>query len=142
MERKSCFGTQLLDVSDVYCRACEAFHACQAALNQGDPSLETGDELTTTAHSAIEPNASNQRSALQSSIESAFSSGPTAHHTSSQDPEPTSHPAPDKAPGKNLVHFSTRLPEGLDVDLKVYCVLNKMTVQTFIAEAIQDRLNK
>jgi hypothetical protein len=137
MDRKSCFGTQLLDVADVYCRACEVFDACHAALGNADlsPDRDGGS-------SSFEQGAPDGRSPMQSSIEAAFSGGPAQRHAISQAPDPPPDHASDRSPPKALVHFSTRLPKGLDIDLKVYCVLHKMTVQTFIAEAIQDRLKK
>ena len=142
MERKSCFGTLLLDASHVYCRACEVFDACQEALRNADASPESDASATDTFPSASEPETPDERSTLQSSIEAAFSGRPLTREAPGKALDPPLYHVSDGARPKKMVHFSTRLPEGLDVDLKVYCALNKMTVQAFIAEAIQDRLDK
>jgi hypothetical protein len=46
-----------------------------------------------------------------------------------------------EAPKKEkLVNFNTRMPPDLIHELKVYCVVNKITVQDFVTKAIRERL--
>jgi hypothetical protein len=109
-------------------------------------TLPTGEKRGDHQLPGPQTKISNDPGPLRASIEQAFSSGPAQAS------------APMRAPGEfnasaakvtdsgafspKMVPFSTRLPEGLDIDVKVYCALHKKTVQAFVTEAIRDRLAK
>jgi len=42
--------------------------------------------------------------------------------------------------GEKLRHITTRVPESLIVDMKIYCAKNKIRMQDFITMAIQEKL--
>jgi len=42
--------------------------------------------------------------------------------------------------GERLQHITTRIPERLIVEMKVYCAKNRVKMQDFITEAIQEKL--
>ena len=42
--------------------------------------------------------------------------------------------------GEKLQHITTRVPEDLIVEMKIYCAKNKMRMQDFITAAIQTKL--
>ena len=138
MTLPKCFGTLLWNADDEQCRTCDVFHPCQAAL------IDAADGTAGTSHiERASSNAAANGEPMQSAIEQAFSSGPQSGGPPPDD-EPSRQavpPAGHRSPQK-LVPFSTRLPEGLDVDVKVFCALNKMSVQTFMAQAIHARLKK
>jgi hypothetical protein len=132
----------LWDDADDVCRMCDVFEACRQALADQDDGTHSSDPLDRNTGSPQRSFTTEKASSLQSSVEAAFSAGPPGDAFPGNGlAPPDGHPIPGSSP-KKMVPFSTRLPEGLDVDLKVYCALNKLTVQKFIAEAICDRLNK
>jgi len=134
----------LWDAADGQCLCCDVSAACHEALTQ-----ETGPDRSTDGggigyDQGAPSSAEHGTEPMQSAIEQAFSAAeptvPDIENGISMTSR-TSSPTGSE-PAKKLIHFSTRLPEGLDVELKVYCALNKMKVQNFIAEAIQDRLKR
>jgi hypothetical protein len=142
MPPRKCFGTMLWDAADEQCRTCDVFDACRQSLNKEKGSLNAETVIGINAHARTDAEAHSESLPLQATIEAAFSDAPAAgqaNHEGLKTPLPRD---PGRRATKKLIHFSTRLPEGLDIDLKVYCVVNKMTVQTFMAQAIKDRLLK
>lgn len=43
-------------------------------------------------------------------------------------------------PREGLGHLNTRIPENLLIELKVYCAKNRMSIQSFVTEAIRKKL--
>ena len=39
-----------------------------------------------------------------------------------------------------IINLNTRVPEDLVVEMKIYCVKNRITIQDFVNEAIKARL--
>ena len=142
MPPRKCFGTMLWDPADEQCRGCDAFDACYQALNEETESLNAETVTGRNVHTRTDSETHSESSPLQAAIEAAFSDAPATGQASRGGLKTPLPRDSDRRASKKLIHFSTRLPEGLDVDLKVYCVLNKMTVQTFMAQAIKDRLLK
>ena len=48
----------------------------------------------------------------------------------------------NKGADEELVNFNTRLPDELITRMKLQCVMNKMRIQEFVREAIEDKLKK
>ena len=41
---------------------------------------------------------------------------------------------------KNLVNLNTRVPEDLVMEVKIFCIRNKMSIQDFVTEALKEKL--
>ena len=51
-------------------------------------------------------------------------------------------PENDQEAGLDVKMLNTRLPKELIKKVKLYCVANDMTIQTFVAEALEEKLKK
>ncbi len=47
-----------------------------------------------------------------------------------------------KVKTEDLEHLNTRIPKSLLKEIRVYCAMNEMNIQDFVAEAIKMKLGK
>ena len=45
-----------------------------------------------------------------------------------------------EADKKNFVNLNTRIPEELLIEVKVFCIRNRITVQDFVKQALEEKL--